>query len=92
MCIRDSRFNFENESFEQCEEKVENEYSVNIPMRYYYKGKFRKGWISAVSYTHLDVYKRQVQAQSDKSHGNVNAGFCTSGTAQAVEGSRNKGT
>ena len=40
------RFNFENESFEQCEEKVENEYSVNIPMRYYYKGKFRKGWIS----------------------------------------------
>ncbi len=39
------RFNFENESFEQCEEKIENEYSVNIPMRYYYKGKFRKGWI-----------------------------------------------
>lgn len=24
------RFNFENESFEQCEEKVENNYSVNI--------------------------------------------------------------
>ena len=43
------RFNFENESFEQCEEKVENEYSVNIPMRYYYKGKFRKGWISVSS-------------------------------------------
>lgn len=40
------RFNFENESFEQCEEKIENEYSVNIPMRYYYKGKFRKGWVS----------------------------------------------
>ena len=40
------RFNFENESFEQCEEKIENEYSVNIPMRYYYKRKFRKGWIS----------------------------------------------
>ena len=32
------RFNFENESFEQCEEKMENKYSVNIPMRYYYKG------------------------------------------------------
>ena len=29
-----------NESFEQCEEKVENEYSVNIPMRYYYKSAF----------------------------------------------------
>ncbi|BDW75144.1 hypothetical protein BFINE_09390 [Bacteroides finegoldii DSM 17565] len=25
------RFNFENESFEQSEEKIENEYSVNIP-------------------------------------------------------------
>lgn len=37
------RFNFENESFEQSEEKDENQYSVNIPMRYYYKGKFRKG-------------------------------------------------
>lgn len=34
------RFNFENESFEQMETKVENKYSVNIPMRYYYKGRF----------------------------------------------------
>lgn len=34
------RFNFENESFEQCQEKIENKYSVNIPMRYYYKGRF----------------------------------------------------
>lgn len=31
------RFNFENESFEQCQELQENKYSVNIPMRYYYK-------------------------------------------------------
>ena len=31
-------------------------------------------------------------AQSGKSHGNGNAGFCTSGTAQIVAGSRNKGT
>ncbi|MGL5981083.1 MAG: type IV secretory system conjugative DNA transfer family protein [Phocaeicola sp.] len=38
------RFNLENESFEQCDKLIENEYSVNIPMRYYYKGKFRKGW------------------------------------------------
>lgn len=38
------RFNLENESFEQCMELVENKYSVNIPMRFYYKGKFRKGW------------------------------------------------
>ena len=43
------RFNFENESFEQIEQKVENQYSVNIPMRYYYKGKFRKGWVNIVN-------------------------------------------
>lgn len=38
------RFNLENESFEQCTELTENKYSVNIPMRFYYKGKFRKGF------------------------------------------------
>ncbi len=40
------RFNFENESFEQCKDLQTNDYSVNIPMRYYYKGKFRKGWVN----------------------------------------------
>lgn len=43
------RFNFENESFEQCQELIENKYSVNIPMRYYYKSKFRKGWVNIVN-------------------------------------------
>ena len=43
------RFNFENESFEQMKDKVVNKYSVNIPMRYYYKGKFRKGWVNIVN-------------------------------------------
>ena len=43
------RFNFENESFEQCEKIEENKYSVNIPMRYYFKGKFRKGWVNIVN-------------------------------------------
>ena len=43
------RFNFENERFEQCQELQENKYSVNIPMRYYYKGKFRKGWVNIVN-------------------------------------------
>ena len=43
------RFNFENESFEQCQELQENKYSVNIPMRYYYKGRFRKGWVNVVN-------------------------------------------
>ena len=44
--ILKDRFNFENESFEQNEEFRETKYSVNIPMRYYYKGKFRHGWIN----------------------------------------------
>lgn len=43
------RFNLENESFEQTDELVDNKYSVNIPMRYYYRGKFRKGWINIVN-------------------------------------------
>ena len=43
------RFNFENESFEQLPDEVKNKYSVNIPMRYYYKGKFRKGWVNIVN-------------------------------------------
>lgn len=44
--ILKDRFNFENESFEQCEELNDTKYSVNIPMRYYFKGKFRHGWIN----------------------------------------------
>ena len=44
--MSDDRFNFENESFEQNEKFQETKYSVNIPMRYYHKGKFRKGWIN----------------------------------------------
>ncbi len=40
------RFNYENESFEQAERPVENDYSVNIPMRYYHRGRFRRGWVN----------------------------------------------
>lgn len=40
------RFNLENESFMQCTELQETPYSVNIPMRFYYKGKFRRGFIN----------------------------------------------
>ena len=47
--VGEDRFNFENESFEQAEELVENKYSVNIPMRYYYRGKFRHGWINIIN-------------------------------------------
>lgn len=43
------KFNFENESFKQIEKKDENRYSVNIPMRYYYRGKFRHGFVNIVN-------------------------------------------
>lgn len=43
------RFNLENESFEQSSECVCNPYSVNIPMRFYYQGKFRHGWINIIN-------------------------------------------
>lgn len=32
-------FNLENEAWKQTEELEENQYSVNIPMNYYYRGK-----------------------------------------------------
>jgi hypothetical protein len=43
------RFNFENESFQQSEKLVDNAYSVNIPMIYYFKGKMHKGWINVIN-------------------------------------------
>lgn len=44
--LASDKFNIENESFEQAKEKVENEYSVNIPTLFYFKGKMRNGWIN----------------------------------------------
>ena len=43
------KFNIENESFEQTSKKVENPYSVNIPMKYYYHKKKHDGWINIVN-------------------------------------------
>lgn len=40
------KFNLENESFAQADKLVENQYSVNIPTKFYYKGKMRAGWIN----------------------------------------------
>lgn len=37
------------DTFEQCEELIENEDSVNIPMTYQYDGKRREGYINVVS-------------------------------------------
>jgi hypothetical protein len=42
-------FNRENESFPQEERKLENEFSINLPAEYWYKGRKRKSWISIVS-------------------------------------------
>lgn len=42
-------FNNENESFQQETRLMENEYSVNLPTKFYYKGKWNKGWINIVN-------------------------------------------
>ena len=42
-------FNTENESFMQETRLMENEYSVNLPTRFYYKKKWNKGWINVVN-------------------------------------------
>ena len=47
--IGEDKWNFDNESFEQSREKDENEYSVNIPMVYYYDKKLNHGWINIVN-------------------------------------------
>ena len=47
--VGEDRFNFENESFQQSETLVANDYSVNIPMIYYWKQKMHKGWINIIN-------------------------------------------
>lgn len=42
-------FNNENESFQQETVLMENEYSVNLPTRFYYKKKWHRGWINIVN-------------------------------------------
>ena len=42
-------FNNENESFMQETQLMENEYSVNLPTRFYYKKKWQRGWINVVN-------------------------------------------
>ena len=42
-------FNTENESFQQETRLIENEYSVNLPTRFYYKKKWNNGWINVVN-------------------------------------------
>lgn len=42
-------FNNENESFMQETKLMENEYSVNLPTRFFYKKKWQRGWINVVN-------------------------------------------
>lgn len=45
----DDVFNTENESFAQETRLIENEYSINLPTRFYYKKKWNDGWINVVN-------------------------------------------
>ncbi|MBR2218496.1 MAG: YWFCY domain-containing protein [Alistipes sp.] len=47
--LADDPFNNENESFEQENRYLSNEYSVNLPTRYYFHGRWRRGWINVVN-------------------------------------------
>ena len=47
--LMDDVFNNENESFMQETKLMENEYSVNLPTKFYYKNKWNKGWINVVN-------------------------------------------
>lgn len=47
--LMDDVFNNENESFQQETNLMQNEYSVNLQTKFYYKGKWNKGWINVVN-------------------------------------------
>src|SRR5690606_6372873 len=45
----DDVFNNENERFQKETRLIENEYSINLPTRFYYKGKWNNGWVNIVN-------------------------------------------
>lgn len=47
--LMDDVFNNENESFQQETKLLYNEFSVNLPTRFYYEGKWNHGWINVVN-------------------------------------------
>jgi hypothetical protein len=47
--LMDDVFNNENESFMQETRLLANEYSVNLPTRFYYEKKWNNGWINVVN-------------------------------------------
>ncbi|WP_241277899.1 conjugal transfer protein MobC [Chryseobacterium mucoviscidosis] len=47
--LMDDVFNNENESFQQETKLMQNDYSVNLPTKFYYKNKWNDGWINIVN-------------------------------------------
>lgn len=47
--LMDDVFNTENESFQQETRLLTNEYSVNLPTRFYYHKQWNEGWINVVN-------------------------------------------
>jgi hypothetical protein len=47
--LMQDRFNTENESFDQSRKRIQNAYSVNVPIRFYYEKGMRKGWLNIVN-------------------------------------------
>ena len=47
--MMDDRFNNENESFQQETKLMENEYSINLPTKFYYRKRWNKGWVNVVN-------------------------------------------
>jgi hypothetical protein len=45
----DDIFNSENESFRQETKLLYNEYSINLPTKFYYQGRWQNGWINVVN-------------------------------------------
>lgn len=49
MNLMNDIFNNENETFPQEERKISNEYSINLPAKYYYDGTLRDSWINIIN-------------------------------------------
>ena len=47
--MMDDRFNNENESFQQETKLMNNEYSINLPTKFYYRKRWNKGWVNVVN-------------------------------------------
>lgn len=47
--LTDDIFNLDNETFPQEERLVENEYSINLPAQYRYKGKVKNSWLNFIA-------------------------------------------